>query len=77
MCARFQACPKESHLKAVKSFLRYLKGTDNLVLFYPIGDSFDFVGYADTNFVRYLVDKKTTSDMAHFLGSSLISWGTK
>lgn len=24
MCARFQSCPKESHLKAVKRILRYL-----------------------------------------------------
>ena len=27
LCARFQSCPKESHLSAVKRILRYLKGT--------------------------------------------------
>ena len=27
LCARFQACPKESHLKSVKRIFRYLKGT--------------------------------------------------
>ena len=27
LCARFQACPKESHLNAVKRIFRYLKGT--------------------------------------------------
>ena len=32
LCARFQSCPKESHLKAVKRILRYLKGSVNLVL---------------------------------------------
>ena len=27
LCARFQSCPKESHLSVVKRILRYLKGT--------------------------------------------------
>ncbi|KAJ9561108.1 hypothetical protein OSB04_006268 [Centaurea solstitialis] len=30
LCARYQADPKESHLKAVKRIFRYLKGTPNL-----------------------------------------------
>ncbi|XP_049390301.1 secreted RxLR effector protein 161-like [Solanum stenotomum] len=77
MCARFQAAPNESHMKAAKYILRYLKGTQDLVLFYPTGDSFDLIGYADTNYTGFLVDRKNTSDMTHFLGSTLISWGTK
>jgi len=27
LCARLQSCPKESHLKAAKRILKYLKGT--------------------------------------------------
>ena len=27
LCARFQSCPKESHLSVVKRILKYLKGT--------------------------------------------------
>ena len=27
LCARFQSCPKETHLIAVKRIIRYLKGT--------------------------------------------------
>nr|XP_016508972.1 PREDICTED: uncharacterized protein LOC107826499 [Nicotiana tabacum] len=49
----------------------------DLVLYYPSGDSFNLIGYADTDYVGYLVDRKSTSGMAHFLGSCLISWGTK
>jgi hypothetical protein len=30
MCARFQAAPRESHLKATKRILRYLKHTQNV-----------------------------------------------
>ncbi|XP_059302228.1 secreted RxLR effector protein 161-like [Lycium ferocissimum] len=77
LCARFQSSPKESYLKAAKRILRYLKGSQDLVLFYPSGDNFDLVGYADVDYAGYLVDKKSTSGMAHFLGSCLISWGTR
>ncbi|XP_059310247.1 secreted RxLR effector protein 161-like [Lycium ferocissimum] len=74
LCARFQSSPKESHLKAAKRILRYLKGTQDLVLIYPSGDNFDLVGYADAG---YLVDRKSTFGMAHFLRSCLISRDTK
>jgi hypothetical protein len=35
ICARFQASPRESHLKATKRILRYLKHTQNVELWYP------------------------------------------
>ncbi|XP_049357298.1 secreted RxLR effector protein 161-like [Solanum verrucosum] len=76
MCARFQEAPKESHMKAAKRILRYLEGTQDLVLFYPSGYSPDLIGYAD-DYAGFLVDRKSTSGMSHFLGSSLISWDTK
>jgi hypothetical protein len=37
MCARFQASPREVHLKAAKRILRYLKYTPNIGLWYPKG----------------------------------------
>nr|XP_016439335.1 PREDICTED: uncharacterized mitochondrial protein AtMg00810-like [Nicotiana tabacum] len=77
LCARFQSNPKESHPKTAKRILRYLKGTQDLVLYYPSGDNFDLIGYADADYAGYLVDRKSTSGMAHFLGSCLISWGTR
>ncbi|XP_070009624.1 secreted RxLR effector protein 161-like [Nicotiana sylvestris] len=77
LCARFQSNPKESHLKATKRILRYFKGTQDLVLYYPSGDIFNLIGYADADYAGYLVDRKNISGMAHFLGSCLISWGTR
>nr|XP_016485389.1 PREDICTED: uncharacterized mitochondrial protein AtMg00810-like [Nicotiana tabacum] len=77
LCARFQLNPKKSHLKVAKRILRYLKGTQDLVLYYPSGDDFNLTGYADANYVGYLVDKKSTSRMDHFVGSCLISWGIR
>ena len=34
LCARFQSCPKESHLIAVKRIIRYIKGTIGMGLWY-------------------------------------------
>ena len=64
LCARFQSNPKETHLKAVK---RILKHTPDLALWYPRGCNFDLVGYADADYAGFLVDRKSTSGMAHFL----------
>ncbi|XP_070009497.1 uncharacterized mitochondrial protein AtMg00810-like [Nicotiana sylvestris] len=77
LCARFKSNPKESHLKAAKRIMRYLKGTRDLVLYCPLGDSFNLIEYVDADYAGYLVDRKSTSGMAHFLGSCLISWGTR
>ncbi|XP_070054591.1 uncharacterized mitochondrial protein AtMg00810-like [Nicotiana tomentosiformis] len=40
-------------------------------------DNFDLIGYVDVDYAGYLMDRKSTSGMEHFLGSCLISWGTK
>ncbi|XP_070009527.1 secreted RxLR effector protein 161-like [Nicotiana sylvestris] len=77
LCARFQSNPKESYLKAFKRILRYLKGTQDLVIYYPSGDNFNLIRYADTDYAGYLVNRKSTFGMAHFLGSCLIFWGTR
>ena len=69
--------PKESHLKAMKRILRYLKGTDNLCLFYPSGCPFNLVGFTDADYAQCTIDRKSTSGMAQFLGPCLVSWASK
>ncbi|XP_070007767.1 secreted RxLR effector protein 161-like [Nicotiana sylvestris] len=77
LCARFQENPKKSHLTTVKRILRYLKGTTDLCLWYPKGSNFNLVGYANANYACFLVYRKRTLGMTHFLGSCLVSWATK
>ncbi|TLX69571.1 hypothetical protein E9993_22875, partial [Labilibacter sediminis] len=77
LCARFQACPKESHLIAVKRIFRYLKHTSNLALWYPRDSAFDLYGYTDSDYAGCNIDKKSTSGGCHFLGNRLISWSSK
>jgi len=77
LCARFQCNPRETHLKATKRILRYLKHTQDFCLWYPKECNFDLIGYTDADYAGFLVDRKSTSGMAHFLGPCLVSWATK
>ncbi|XP_055830938.1 uncharacterized mitochondrial protein AtMg00810-like [Solanum dulcamara] len=77
LCARFQACPKESHHKSVKTIFTHLRGITDLGLWYSKGNNFNLVRYADADYPGYLVDRKSTTGMTHFLGTCLFSWSTK
>ncbi|XP_074266867.1 secreted RxLR effector protein 161-like [Silene latifolia] len=76
ICARFQSCPTESHMTAVKRILRYLVGTSKLYLWYPIDRNFDLKGYSDQT-MRVFIDRKSTSGIATFVGPCIISWASK
>jgi hypothetical protein len=77
MCARFQADPKEVHLRAVKRILRYLVHTPKFGLWYPKGSYFDLLGYSDADWAGCKIDRKSTSGTCQFLGRSLVSWASK
>ncbi|XP_073030777.1 secreted RxLR effector protein 161-like [Primulina eburnea] len=77
ICARFQANPKQSHFSAAKRILRYLKGTENVGLWYSKDSSFNLVGYSDADYAGCKLDRKSTSGSCQFLGDRLISWFSK
>jgi hypothetical protein len=77
MCARFQAAPKDCHLRAVKRIMRYLVLTPNLGLWYPKGSHFELLGYSNADYIRCKVDRKSTFGIFQFRGWSLISWSSK
>ncbi|KAH9791908.1 hypothetical protein KPL71_003919 [Citrus sinensis] len=77
LCARFQSCPKESHLLAVKRIFRYLSGTIDIGLWYPRGTHIDLTCFSDADFAGYKVDRKSTSGTCYILGHSLVSWFSK
>jgi hypothetical protein len=60
MCARFQAAPKECHLRDVKRIMRYLVLTPYLGLWYPKGAHFELIGYSDAYYTGCKVDRKST-----------------
>jgi hypothetical protein len=77
MCARFQADPKEVHLRAVKRIMRYLVYTPKFGLWYPKGSTFDLIGYLDADWAGCKIHRKSTSGNCQFLGRSLVSWSSK
>jgi hypothetical protein len=76
-CARFQANPKEVHLRAVKRIMRYLIYTPKFGLSYPKGSTLDLIGYSDADWTGCKIDRKSTSGTCQFLGRSLVSWASK
>jgi hypothetical protein len=74
MRVRFQANPKEVHLRAVKRIRRCLVYTPKFGLWYPKGSTFDLIGYSDANYAGCKIDRKSTSGTCQFLGRSLVSW---
>ena len=61
----------------MKRIFRYLSGTVDLGLWYPIGCSFDLVAYTDADYAGYRLDRKNTSGFCQFLGNCLVSQASK
>jgi hypothetical protein len=72
--ARFQATPKESHVLAVKRIFKYLKGTEELALWYPKGKDLSLIAYTDANWAGCIDDQRSTNGEEFYLGECLVSW---
>ncbi|KAK6159950.1 hypothetical protein DH2020_003331 [Rehmannia glutinosa] len=77
VCARFQSAPKESHMTADKRIPKYLKGCQEVGLWYPKKGGFKLIGYSDLDYVGCRVDRKSTSGTCQMLGNRLVSWFSK
>jgi hypothetical protein len=77
ICSRFQAAPKECHMRNVKRIMRYLVLTPNLGIWYSKGSHFDLISYFNVDYVRCKVDRKSTSRTCQFLSRPLVSWSSK
>ncbi|XP_068467219.1 uncharacterized mitochondrial protein AtMg00810-like [Phaseolus vulgaris] len=64
LCARFQSNPKESHFKAAKRILKYLKGTTFVGLWYPSHSTIHLVGYSNSNFAGCKLNSKKQACVA-------------
>nr|GEZ05606.1 putative ribonuclease H-like domain-containing protein [Tanacetum cinerariifolium] len=70
-CSRFQVTPKTSHLQAMKSIFRYLKGQQKLGLWYPRDSPFDLEAYSDSDYAGTNLNRKSTIGGCQFLGRRL------
>ncbi|KAK2412680.1 putative mitochondrial protein [Trifolium repens] len=77
---QFMANPLESHWKAVKRILRYLKGTlGHGLLISPstTGPPFSLRAYSDADWATDQDDRRSTSGSCIYFGPNLVSWGSK
>ena len=80
--SRFMSYPGNEHWKALKTVLRYIRGSVNLVL--KLGGRnttskqiFRIEGFADADFARDLDTRKSVTGYAFFFNNSLISWASR
>ncbi|CAN0877829.1 Retrovirus-related Pol polyprotein from transposon TNT 1-94, partial [Linum grandiflorum] len=66
---RYQSCPRDNHLSAVKRIFRYLKGTMELGLWYPTEGTTELLGYSDSDFAGSQTDRRSTSGSCQYLGT--------
>ncbi|XP_045810869.1 secreted RxLR effector protein 161-like [Trifolium pratense] len=78
--SRFMHDPRKPHMIAAKRILRYLKGTLELGLLFPIGTSSagsTLIGYSDSDWCGDITDRRSTSGYVFKFNNAAISWCTK
>ncbi|CAN6580831.1 unnamed protein product [Malus baccata var. baccata] len=73
---QFMHCPMKSHFLAVKRILRYLKGTMDYGVQFSKGD-LCLHAFSDADWAGDPNDRRSTTGLVVYLGSSPISWSSK
>ena len=69
--------PHESHWKATKRILRYIRGTIQFGIHYSVGGKPLLVGFTDSDWASDPDDRKSTVGYVFSLGSRPITWACK
>jgi Reverse transcriptase (RNA-dependent DNA polymerase) len=74
--SRFMESPTAEHMAAVKHILRYIKGTLGMGCCYEKKKEGEqrLMRYSDSDMAGDIDDRKSTTGIAFFLGTNLISW---
>eukprot|EP00253_Pinus_taeda_P006707 PITA_06707 len=77
LVARFMQNPRESHWKAAKRILRYVRGTVQFGIHYSAKAAPLLVGFTDSDWAGDPDDRKSTAGYVFTLGSRPITWACK
>eukprot|EP00253_Pinus_taeda_P014314 PITA_14314 len=77
LVARFMQNPRESHWKAAKRILRYVRGTVQFGIHYNAKAAPLLVGFTDSDWAGDPDDRKSTAGYVFTLGSGPITWACK
>jgi hypothetical protein len=76
MLNRYQKNPSIDHWNRIKKVLRYIQGTNGLMLTYERSDNLEIVAYSNSDFVGCLDVERSTSDYIFKLANEAISWSS-
>ena len=75
--SRYTQTPHESHSKAAKIILRYIRGTIQFGIHYSIGGTPLLVGFTNSDWADDLDDRKSIVVYVFSLGSGPVTWACK
>ncbi|XP_050897081.1 secreted RxLR effector protein 161-like [Lathyrus oleraceus] len=75
--SRYMEAPTTTHFKTAKRILRYIKGTTNFGLHYYSSNSYEIIGYSDSDLSGDLDDRKSTTGFVFFMGDIAFTWMSK
>jgi hypothetical protein len=71
---RYSTAPTRRHWVGVKTILRYLKGTQDLRLWFPKGGNLTMVGYVDAGYMSDPHNARSQTGFVFPCGGAVISW---
>ena len=75
--SKFNSCPTEAHLTAVKRIFRYLKGSINLGIKYERSADNRLVGFSDADWGGDMDDRHSTTGNLFVMSGAAINWISK
>ncbi|KAA0037201.1 Cysteine-rich RLK (receptor-like protein kinase) 8 [Cucumis melo var. makuwa] len=72
--SQFMQAPFEEHMEAVKRIMRYLKTTPGKGLMFRKIDRKTIEAYTDSDWAKFVIDRKSTSSDCTFVWSNLVTW---
>ena len=66
--------PKDSYLQAIYQIIHYLKGTFDKGLLFKQGMELCIEAYMDLDYVRSVLDRRSTLGCGTFLRGKLVTW---
>jgi hypothetical protein len=74
LLARYSAAPTRRHWVGVKTILRYLRGTQDLGLWFPKNQDPSMVGYVDAGYMSVPHNARSQTGFVFLCGNTAISW---
>ena len=74
LLARYSATPTRRHWVGVKTILRYLRGTQDLGLWFPKNQDPSMVGYVDACYMSNPHNARSQTGFVFLCGNTAISW---